>query len=432
MMLWYYGIMVLWYYFINIGSMSTTSITIAIIWWWAAGMMTAATIALRDDIDAEITIFEKNTKLGAKVIISGWGRCNLTTGYYRSRDLLPHYTRGADFAKKLFKRYSPKKIRQRFEDRGIKTKEESDHRVFPVSDDGHEVVKMFENLFQERGVNVHFKEWVKSMTHSGAWFAIITDQDTYHFDRVVVATGGSAFSHTGSTGDGYAFARMLGHRVTPLGPSLNSFLTAEQYLHRLSGVAFAHGGLRRGDGSCEWPVLLTHFGLSGPVVFILASQTAFEKIDTNHPLPIYFQPDATKNQQQWEQILLDEAADHPRKMIATILSWHLPKRFVEVMIEQSWIAKKTSIGVLRRNERLKVSLLLGEGLPLHLIGRRPGDEFVTAGGVVREEIDPSTMASRLVWWLYFAGEVVDVDGVTWWYNLQRCRASAAVVGESIH
>lgn len=404
---------------------------VAIIGGGAAGMMTAATLALRDDFQWTITIFEKNKSLGAKVIISGWWRCNLTTGYYRSRDLLPHYTRGGEFAQQIFKQYSPKKIRQRFEDRGIRTKEESDHRVFPVSDDGREVVGMYEQLFAERGVSLHFREWVKSITHDEDWFTLTTDQDTYHFNRVVITTGGNAYTQTWSTGDGYAFARMLGHRVTPLGPSLNSFLTTQKYLHELSWIAFPSARLTRHGGSCTWPVLLTHFGLSWPATFVLASQSAFETISQDHPLSIHFQPDATTSADDRDQLLLDAVADHPRKTIFTILSQHFPKRFAEAVIHQTWIDMQTPIGTLTRDQRLNLSSLLGNGLPITIVGRRPGDEFVTAGGVAREEIDPQTMQSRLVPWLYFAGEVVDVDGVTGWYNLQRCWASAAVVGESI-
>lgn len=258
--------------------MKLKNMHIAIIWWGAAGMMTAATLALRDDFQWTITIFEKNTSLGAKVIISGWWRCNLTTGYYRSKDLLPNYTRGQDFAASVFKRYSPKNIRQRFEDRGIRTKDESDHRIFPVSDDGREVVGMFEKLFQDKGVQIRFREWITSISHDDGWFTLTTRQGSYHFDRVVITTGGNAFSHTGSSGDGYAFARMLGHRVTPLGPSLNSFLTTQKYLQELSWIAFPQAQLKRHGGSCTWPVLLTHFWLSWPATFILASQSAFEKI----------------------------------------------------------------------------------------------------------------------------------------------------------
>jgi predicted flavoprotein YhiN len=123
--------------------------------------------------------------------------------------------------------------------------------------------------------------------------------------------------------------------------------------------------------------------------------------------------------------------DSPRKTIFTILSQYFPKRFAEVVIMQTWIDTQTQIGVLTRDERQMLVSLLGEGVPLTLIGRRPWDEFVTAGGVARDEIDPQTMQSHIVPWLYFAGEVVDVDGVTWWYNLQRCRASGAMVGKSL-
>lgn len=413
--------------------------TIAIIWWWAAWMMTAATLAEREDFQGRILLFEKNSRLGAKVIISGGGRCNVTTGICKKQELLKHYTRGAEFLDYAFTIFGPRKVRAWFEDHGVPLKEEEDRRVFPVSDDGKDIVGVFETLFLQKKVEIRYRESVQGIIPSvcsdgscRGGFQITTAKETLLVSKVVLTTGGEAFSHTGSTGDGYAFARACGHTITPLGPSLNSFLTTEKWLHDLSGISFPHAVLKR-NGKNIWPgpVLLTHFGISGPLTFVLASHSAFELVSKETPLSVSLQPDASMHYDHRDTFLKKAAVEEPKKYLKTILATKLTKRFVEALLKYVSMDPELYVSQLRKEDRTRLCHILGDGIPLTLLARRPGDEFVTAGGVSTDEVNPQTMESLITPWLYFAGELLNIDGVTGGFNLQASRATGRVVWLSI-
>ncbi len=405
--------------------------TITIIWAWAAGLMAAATILEHSEWDDyHIQIFEKNTSPGKKVIISGGGRCNVTTGIEDKKILLSKYTRGADFIKKAFGKFSPRKCREWFESHGVPMKCESDNRVFPISDDGTEVVEAFEHIFAKYRdkVTLHYGEGVSDVTKIEQTYEITTPKWTYESDIVVVTTGGNAYSHTGSTGDGYAFARALGHSVTQLWPSLSSFLTREKWTHELSGLAFEKARIE----NLEWSILLTHFWLSGPLAFMYSSQIAWEAINKTNPKTIQLSPLADIWVAEWDSFLKLEFANHPKKLITNILSEKLPRRFAELFVREYCPHIETTYPVsIARIDRAKIAELLWIWIPLTLTDRRPGDEFVTAGGVSTDEIDPETMESKIQKNLYFAGEVVNVDGYTGGFSLQICWASGYMVGRSI-
>ena len=490
--------------------------TIAIIWAWAAGLMTAATIlensllsytdegsiCSRDmskseqipytsqwqkHIDFQIHIFEKNKTPGNKVIISGWGRCNVTTSIIDKKILATKYTRGWDFIKKSMGKFWPKKCYEWFESHGIPLKIQSDLRVFPLSDDGYDVVRVFEQLFAKNRdkVILHYGEGVQSITNY-EWmnYELTTRKWVYTADIVVLTTGGNAYAHTGSTGDGYAFAKNLGHTITPLGPSLSSFLTWENWLHDLSGLTFESArisyssphdkgeweGVREKEISQSstiasllvskkerrihvsetldpsyrqddknkkdtliWPLLLTHFGISGPLAFMFSSQIAWEKIAKDHPKYIQLAPISSLSFADWDDFLKEQFEKHPKKIISSILSEKLPRRFVDVCIHEYFSDfSEKYVSSISRLDREKVANLLGNGIPITLIERRPWDEFVTAGGVNTDEINPETMESKIQKNLYFAGEILNVDGYTGGFSLQICWSSGYVVGQDIN
>jgi predicted Rossmann fold flavoprotein len=404
---------------------------ITIIWAWAAWLMAAATILENIEwSDYHVQIFEKNTSPGKKVIISGGGRCNVTTGIEDKKILLTKYTRGADFIRKAFGKFSPRKCREWFESHNVPLKCEADNRVFPVSDDGTEIVEVFTRIFARfrDKVTLHYTEGVDSVTKWDVGYEIVTARWSYTSDIVIVTTGWNAYSHTGSTGDGYAFARSLGHSVTQLGPSLSSFLTREKWTQELSGLAFESARIWDISG----PLLLTHFGISGPLAFMTSSQFAWDTIDKQHPKTIQFSPIATMWVVEWESFLKEQFANHPKKLITSILTEHLPRRFAEGFVHEYFAHIETTFPVsIAKIEREKISKLLWNGIPLTLIERRPWDEFVTAGGVNTDEIDPETMESKIQENLYFAGEVLNVDGYTWGFSLQICWASGYVAGRDI-
>lgn len=449
----------------------------------AAGLMTAVTLLeWWEEKDFHIHLFEKNTSPGKKVIISGGGRCNITTGNSDKKLLETKYTRGWDFIEKSMWKFWPKKVYEWFESHNIPLKIEEDMRVFPVSDNGRDVVGIFEKIFEKHRskISLHYGEGVShvspsdvsssckdlslpqiwdafSMTgktdtdpHFSQWqnqsaqFTVTTTKWTYEWDSLIITTGGNAYSHTGSTGDGYSFARGLGHTITPLWPSLSSFLTRETWTHELSGLAFESARVQttlssRGATdlldtvhSLSWPLLLTHFGISWPLTFMLSSRLAFEKIEKEDPKEIKFSPIALMKKKEWSDFLKTYFLLHPKKVIINILSEKLPKRFAEWFIHTYFSHLETifasSIG---REDREHIALLLGEWIPMTLLERRPGDEFVTAGWVYTDEIDRETMESKIQKNLYFAWEILDVDGYTWGYSLQICWSSGYTVWKSV-
>lgn len=403
---------------------------IAIIGWGAAGMMVAAVIA-EENNNHQIHLFEKNKRLGAKVLISGGGRCNVTTGYIKKQELQSKYIRGREFLQSAIAKFWPRKMRQRVESHGVPLKCEDDMRVFPKSDDGKDVVGIFEKIFDEKNVKVHFGEWVEKIDKVWSQFVIETAQGSYEYDAVVLTTGGNAYAHTGSSGDGYTLAKALWHSTTPLGPSLNSFLVREERIKTLSGISFNNAQIAYEKAKVVGPVLLTHFGTSGPAVFAFSAHSTFETIDKEHPLEIRLTPFAERNIDRWNKRMKEHTISSPKKQINTILAYEFPARFADALLASLSINPESKIADLSREQKEMIYKTLGDWISLHLIARRAGDEFVTAGWIDTDEINPETMESNICQRLFFAGEVINVDGVTGGYNLQACRSTAYVAGKAL-
>lgn len=415
--------------------------TIWIIGWWAAGLMAAATILEDPSWDGQIWLRDKNPWLWAKVIISGWGRCNVTTWHHSLRDVLAKYPRGSDFLSFSLKAFTPRGIVKWFESHGVPLKTEDDMRVFPVSDDGKDIVGVFERVFaQDHRITVCLREGVESVSPrvcsdgSCRGFVVTTAKQTVIVDRLVITTGGHAYAHTGSSGDGYAFARACGHTITPLGPSLNSFLVAQDRVKQLSGLALPTAQIVSQNNknlTASWPVLLTHFGVSWPAVFAFSSLIPFEQVDAASPYPVRLVPIAGKTYDRRTTWLTDGARDHSKKALKNYLHDLFPERLCIAWCEQSQIDPSLPIWQLTREHKKNLANKLSGGFWLDLIARRPGDEFVTAGGVSLDEVNPHTCESLLCPWLYFAGEVLDIDGYTGWYNLTSSWATGRCVGKIV-
>ena len=426
--------------------------TIAIIGAGAAGLMAAATLVENaENLDFHIHLFEKNMSPGKKVIISWGGRCNVTTSIEDRQILAMKYTRGWEFIKKSMWGFGPKKCREWFESHGVPLKIQPDMRVFPVSDDGRDIVGVFEDVFAKYRDNItlHYGEWITDVSvipvntgiqtssintgTSPGWqkqsmYQLTTPRWAYTSDILVITTGWNAYSQTGSTGDGYAFARALGHSVTRLGPSLSSFLTKESWMHALSWVALEDARI----GNLRWPILLTHFGLSGPLAFMLSSRLAWEEISPTSGTHITLAPRADIDTDMWDIFFRESFALHPKKLITSILSEKLTRRFAESIIDTYFAhIRETFVGSIGKWDRLALAKLLWDGIDITLLERRPGDEFVTAGGVDTSELDSETMQSRIQKHLYFAGEVLNVDGYTGGFSLQICWSSGYVAGLDI-
>lgn len=418
--------------------------SIAIIGGGAAGMMAAAA-ALEKNPDAEIFIIEKNSALGQKVIISGGGRCNVTTGFSDLRLIVDRYPRGGKFLQSAFHRFGPEQVMDWFENHGVTLKIEEDLRVFPVSNNGKDIVGVFEKLFAAPKIHVLFKTelaeliYVKPTNsqkigdHADNYFILhFKNREPITVNKVILTTGGQAYRSTGSTGDGYRFAESLGHSITQLAPSLNSFITQESWPKNLAGVALKKVRLStKTSKKLEWtgPILFTHRGLTGPAVFALSALIAFETYTPQQPLELTLDLIPDTPVALLEQEFQNHTQENPKKTFRNLVAHFVPKSVAWELCDQLHIDEEKQAPQVAKKDRLALLENL-KHLKLHLIGRAAGDEFVTAGGVNTDEVDPRTMESKKIPGLYFAGEILNMDGFTGGYNLQAAWASGHCAGEN--
>ncbi len=405
--------------------------TIAIIGGGAAGLMAAATLCEQAP-DVRVILLEKNDGLGKKVIISGGGRCNVTTGLRDLREVLKRYPRGNKFLLSAFHQFPPEAVYAWFEAHGVPLKIEEDLRAFPQSDDGHDIVAVFERLFRRGNVEVRLKANVIRLEKTPIGFHLFLKDrpEPLVADRVILTTGGQAYRHTGSTGDGYAFAQAMGHTLMPLAPSLNAFFTKETWPAELAGLSFGRATVtaHRGKGHAyTGPFLFTHKGITGPAVFAVSSLVAFEKYDLQQPLRVTL------------DLFPDEAADalragieaslraNGRKALATVLGFVVPKSLATLLCQQAGVPEHKNAADVNKQELARIVAWL-KAVPLDVTGRGAGDEFVTAGGIPLTEVNPSTMESKITPGLFFAGEILDIDGFTGGFNLQASWATGRLAG----
>lgn len=405
---------------------------VAIIGGGAAGLMAAATV-LEMNPRAELFLIEKNDSLGKKVVISGGGRCNVTTGIADVRTVLTRYPRGNKFLSSAMYAFSPERVFAWFEEHGVPLKVEEDLRVFPVSNKGEEIVGVFEQVFQRSSVQVRLKAQVIRVEKRERQFELFFKDvaESLIVDRLILTTGGRAHRHTGSTGDGYAFAQALGHTITPLAPSLNAFFTRETWPAEVSGLSFEKAKITAQRGKNPiWngPFLFTHKGVSGPAVFAVSGLVAFEVYDQAYPLEISIDLFPDLSHEQLLVALVERIAQTPRKNVPNGLTGLIPKSLGEVLCRNHGYSLEKHAAEFSKKELFQIASWL-KGIPLQVIGRGAGDEFVTAGGIELQEVNPSTMESKICPGLFFAGEILDIDGFTGGFNLQASWATGRLAGQ---
>ncbi len=399
----------------------------------AAGLMAAATV-LEQNPGASVTLVERNDRLGKKVIISGGGSCNVTTGMQDVNVVLTRYPRGARFLSFAMHRFPPAAVVAWFESRGVPLKTQTDLRVFPQSDNGHDVVNVFNRLFQASHVTVLLKHHVVRVAQHPEGFALHLkgEAEPRAARKLVLTTGGQAYRQTGSTGDGYAFARSLGHSITQLAPSLSSFTTRETWPAEVAGLSFPWANLtaqRPGRKTFTGSFLFTHRGVSGPAVFALSSLVAFEPFSATEPLGLRLNLFPETTTAALRQEIAAAVTANPKKSWGNVLGALVPKSLAEVACRELNLPPERHAAEVGRKGSTAAATWL-TAIPLTVVGRGAGDEFVTAGGVNLKEVNPSTMESRLCPGLYFAGEILDVDGFTGGFNLQASWATGHLAGES--
>jgi len=399
----------------------------------AAGMMAAVSAAW---LGAGVVLLEKMPALGRKVLITGKGRCNITNDC-DIETIIKNMPGNGQFLYSALNAFTNRDIIDFLENHGVPTKTERGGRVFPVSDSAQDVVEAFEKAMRELGIEIHTGEPVKKLlTDNGiARGAVTTKGHTYEADAVVLCTGGASYPGTGSSGDGYRMAAEVGHRIIQLKPSLVPLEVEEEWAPELQGLALKNvtaavlvGSKKVAEEFGE--LLFTHFGLSGPIILSLSnvvSQNLETKTSEEVLVEINLKP--ALSAETLDKRLQRDFTKFSRKQFKNSLGELLPARLIEVVIDLAHIDPDKAVHQITKEERLRLVDIL-QHLTLTVSGTRPLSEaIVTAGGIDTREINPSRMESKLIKNLYFAGEVIDVDGYTGGFNLQAAFSTGFVAGK---
>lgn len=398
----------------------------------AAGMLAAVAAAGNGH---EVHVFEKNEKLGKKLYITGKGRCNLTNACDMDT-LFSSVCTNEKFLYSAFYGFTNQDAMAFFEKAGVPIKTERGGRVFPVSDKSADVIDALKRRMKKEGVRFHLNAEVKEVrTEDGrASGILLADGSSIRGDAVIVATGGLSYASTGSTGDGYRFARELGHTVTDCLPSLVPFNVREDFVKELQGLSLKNVEISIYNGKKELyrefgEMLFTHFGVSGPL--ILTASSCVGKLAAKQELKLVLDLKPALSLEQLDQRVLRDFEEQKNRSFKNAAAGLFPAKFHPVMIKLSGIDPDKKVNVISREERQRFVQLI-KHLEMTITGLRGFNEaIITKGGVSVKEINPSTMESRLVPGLYFIGEVLDLDAVTGGFNLQIAWSTAYAAGNAM-
>ena len=403
----------------------------------AAGMM-AGVFAARNH--HEVHILEKNEKLGKKVFITGKGRCNVANAC-DTEELFPAVMSNPKFLYSGFYSFGPQDVMNFFEEAGVPLKVERGNRVFPQSDHSSDIIRALERELKKAGAKVHLhttvKEIVKKPEAEKVTGVILEDGTFMEGDAVIVATGGFSYQSTGSTGDGYRFARELGLKVTDISPSLVPLKTKEDYIPKLQGLSLKNTGLTIKNGKKVLyedfgEMMFTHFGVTGPMILSASAHIGAKLAKAeNGELCAYLDLKPALTKEQLDVRILREFETGQNKQFKNVIGVLFPSSLTPVMLELGGIPAEKRIHDISREERQHFVDLV-KAFPFTITGMGEFKEaIITKGGVSVKEINPGTMESKKISGLYFAGEVLDLDAVTGGYNLQIAWSTAYLAAQAI-
>lgn len=403
----------------------------------AAGMM-AGVFAARNH--HEVHILEKNEKLGKKVFITGKGRCNVANAC-DTEELFPAVMSNPKFLYSGFYSFGPQDVMNFFEEAGVPLKVERGNRVFPQSDHSSDIIRALERELKKAGAKVHLhttvKEIVKKPEAEKVTGVILEDGTFMEGDAVIVATGGLSYQSTGSTGDGYRFARELGLKVTDISPSLVPLKTKEDYIPKLQGLSLKNTGLTIKNGKKVLyedfgEMMFTHFGVTGPMILSASAHIGAKLAKAeNGELCAYLDLKPALTKEQLDARILREFETGQNKQFKNVIGVLFPSSLTPVMLELGGIPAEKKIHDISREERQHFVDLV-KAFPFTITGMGEFKEaIITKGGVSVKEINPGTMESKKISGLYFAGEVLDLDAVTGGYNLQIAWSTAYLAAQAI-
>lgn len=401
--------------------------TVIVVGAGAAGLIAAGTAAKTAD---KVVLIEKNDAVGKKVRITGKGRCNITNAC-DTEDMIEMYPVNGRFLYSALYTFTNDDIVSLLEDYGVKTKVERGNRVFPVSDDARDVVKALRKYALQENVRLVRAEVRSVLIENGEVKGVNTSSGRIMGERVILCTGGASYPRTGSDGSGYRLAKAVGHTIIKPVPSLVPLVTEEKWVKDVMGLSLRNAEVTayKADGkkisSGRGEMLFTHFGVSGPLILSLSAHIKNFK-EEGCTIKIDLKP--ALSEQQLDARILRDFEQQKNKHIINALDALLPKKLIPVVIGLSGLEAHKSVNEITKQERRRLGETI-KGLSLHITGFRPIEEaIVTSGGVKTSEINSSTMESKKVKGLYFAGELIDVDGYTGGFNLQAAWSTGYLAG----
>ena len=399
----------------------------------AAGLMAAgvASMAGRD-----VVVLERNDKPARKVMITGKGRCNVTNNCPSLDELIANVPVNGRFVYSAFSRFMPQDTMELFEDMGVELKTERGNRVFPVSDRAADIVDALTAFATDDGAKIIKGRAKELIIEDGQVKGVLTyEGEKYFADSVIIATGGKSYPATGSTGDGYKLAQQAGHTIITPKPSLVSLECHEGFCTDLMGLSLKNVSIKVNDTKKNkilyedfGEMLFTHFGVSGPMI-LSASSHMREMERGRYEIHIDLKPRLTS--EQLDTRILRDFSENNNKNFINSLGGLLPRKMIPVAVKLSGIKPTEKVNQITKEQRQKLAAVLKD-IKLTVNSFSPIEEaIVTSGGVKVSEINPKTMASKLVGGLYFAGEVIDVDAYTGGFNLQTAFSTGHLAGENV-
>ena len=406
-----------------------------------AGMMAAITSAENEN---EVILLEKNKGLGKKLLITGKGRCNITSSL-PMEDFIKNTPGNGMFLYSAYNKFTNQDIIRFLKKQGLDVKEERGNRIFPVTDKSQDVLNCFEKKLKNlKNVKIMYEMPVSEILineEKRITGVKCKNGAIINAEKVILATGGKSYPLTGSTGDGYEMAKKLGHTITKIKPSLVPLETYEQDLHRsLQGLSLRNVKIKMVD-TCKnktiyedfGEMLFTHFGVSGPVILSgSAHLVRYKNIDEllkNKKIKLLIDLKPALTEEKLNDRILRDFGDFKNKNFKNSLDKLLPQKLIPVIIERSGINPDKQVNSITKQERIQIVKLLKEFEVTIKNFRRIEDGIITAGGISIKEVNPKTMESKLISGLYFAGEILDVDSYTGGFNLQIAYSTGFVAGE---
>ncbi|AWZ49812.1 aminoacetone oxidase family FAD-binding enzyme [Clostridiaceae bacterium 14S0207] len=381
-----------------------------------------------------VILIEKNEKLGKKLFITGKGRCNVTNNKDIS-EFFDYIPCNPNFLYSSFYTFTNENVKEFFEGCGVKLKVERGDRIFPESDKSSDIIKALQNKLYENKVKVMLNTKVSDIIREGD---VITglkleDGSIIKGDHYIICTGGASYPQTGSTGDGYDFSKELGHTVTNIKPSLVPMVAKEEWIKELQGLSLKNIEIKFMQNKKVvykefGEMLFTHFGISGPVVLSASAKIPEGKIKD---MKAFINLKPALSEEELDKRLQKDFKKYTNKDFKNCLGDLLPSKLIDIIIELSNIDSHKKVNLITKEERKRLGELISN-FELNITGYRPiAEAIITSGGVKTKEIDPSTMKSKVIENLSFAGELIDIHGFTGGYNLQIAFSTGYVAGSSI-